>query len=333
VSCNNEITMSISLHEVQTIAGIDQDYQLTKDELAGLFIPASVDAFGDGEILSLHGPLDNSDLEKYYGKKFFRDGIVTPNLRAAAIANGRKPGTFTDYQRYVARVYVQELKHSITANPVESGVMIHDDVIAFDDYIYPLNRTAQTVVDYGPGLAGLSHTKAQSIMVLGGEKPYRYLPISRLPFTNQVLAESYDAFLGPGSSQSFMRSQYFLGREDGIASATNEIVEAQTRATGTTEVADAVLASGLMLADKNELKTGIFNSFKILKEGGVLVIRAVALPSADEVGASRMLEWAHEAGFDESKTKRFEVLTGSLGAAMVHGSAAQRQSISAVLTK
>lgn len=54
-----------------------------------------------------------------------------------------------------------------------------------------------------------------------------YVPVTRLHFINQALIFNYDTLLGPGGSDVALEKGLYKGREDGIDSATAEMIRAQ----------------------------------------------------------------------------------------------------------
>lgn len=103
----------------------------------------------------------------------------------------------------------------------------------------------------------------------------------------------------------------YVGREDGIAAASTELVHNQQAENGTPEVADLVIASGVHVAGKEELALGISNAFTLLHADGTLLIRspkAAGQDREDSPSANDLVDLALEAGFDRNKALFFDAL-------------------------
>ena len=186
--------------------------------------------------------------------------------------------------------------------------------IGFDHHTVNLDAEPSVVMDYGPGLQGRHHIDRQLEDLRSGQRPYAYFAIGKGPFANEFLQQYWSARLGdnPAHLRRIIGSLY-IGREDGIAAATTEFSEVQKQHTGSSEIADIVVVSAVQTAGHDELDTGIANAHKLLKPGGILLMRAPKAVNSrpDSVPAESMVEMALQAGFDRNQAQFFDVVTGS----------------------
>ncbi len=94
-----------------------------------------------------------------------------------------------------------------------------------------------------------------------------------------------------------MERNFYVGREDGVAAATDEIIRANRAVTGSTEFADIILCTGAQHAVAADLRHSIRNAHAILREGGMLIIRSLARPAEGELGTRTLSDWAFDASF------------------------------------
>lgn len=182
-------------------------------------------------------------------------------------------------------------------------------------------------------MTGRSYQDDQVNFIQNGHGPFAYGALTRLPFTNQVLRNTYDARYGPGVSETFVDSRLYIGREDGIGDATDEIIGAQRSHGARVDVADIILCTGAQHTDETALKRGIENAYSLLKEAGILLIRSLAHPAMDEIGTNQITEWAFEAGFPEDKAFHYEAKMHQLSTLVLEGHFSDRDIKTVILTK
>lgn len=147
-----------------------------------------------------------------------------------------------------------------------------------------------------------------------------------------MLANTYDKSY-PGGARAAIAKQRYIGREDGVAAATDEIVRTHRDNGKTAEVADIILSTGTQHIERSDLKHGIGNAHTLLKEGGMLVLRAAAVPMAEEIGIDEIASWAFDAGFDEKNSIRYNAVLDTIGMLLTTGHAGGQHLKTVVLTK
>jgi len=158
----------------------------------------------------------------------------------------------------------------------------------------------------------------QVTFLMRGDRPFVYSPLARTRFTNRAIMHTYDNQVGSGSTQSFTENQLYIGREDGVKASTEEIIEMQTKHTGRCDIADVIVCAGAQHSTSEDIKAGIENASKILKAGGILIVRSVAKPSSNEIGTDQITDWAYESGFPENGVQ-FSSTYQSLGHLILTG--------------
>jgi hypothetical protein len=162
----------------------------------------------------------------------------------------------------------ERLRASIFGIDVTSDIA--EPAIEFDNHRVELACPPQAVVDYGPGLQGRFHIERQIADWQAGKMPYVYLAVGKGPFANEFLQQYWAARLGDDPALfSQVRGRLYIGREDGIAAATSELVATQQQHTGSAEIADVVVASGIHTAGYDEVGAGIANAHRLLKPGAL----------------------------------------------------------------
>jgi hypothetical protein len=145
--------------------------------------------------------------------------------------------------------------------------------------------------------------------------------------------KSYDVEYGEGTSSLMIDQGVYYGREDGVASASNELIRAQKSNNAPVEVADIVLCTGAQHTTSDELKVGIKNAHAFLKEDGLLVLRALSRPAAAELGTDEIAGWAYEAGFNEKDAISFDSDLMQIGSLLLSGHYGEREVRTKVLKK
>lgn len=318
--------------------GLPQDYQ-TPEILSSNLTPCIAATFSDGE-LDIRRPREEDPvLQEYFGVVSYREGVFGQRVRA--LLEGGNPTLQHQADRlirYCAKVIAHQVVQGDMALPSQQNVMIHTGAplqtqdrlrgvifgleiasssvgpaIEFDEHSIALRQSPRLVIDYGPGLQGRFHIDRQLVDLQVGHPPYTYLAFGKGPFINQFLQQYWAEQLNYDQGLiDYTMGRLYIGREDGIAAASNELAAGQLQHTGSTEVADIVIASGIYTAGHDEMQTGIDNAYKLLRPGGILLTRApkaVDLEAPDDVSAEETADMAFRAGFDRSKAQFFDVTT------------------------
>lgn len=295
------------------------------DMVAADFLPASITGLSDGDLIGMH-PRYTGRKAAWFGETRYSEGSVAQSMFRAALANGINPGVIYDFQTYASAEFVDS---RYADQREESSVTIHPEAIVVDDARLALPRQPMLVADYGACLTGRSYIANQARIMARKMLPFAYLPLTRLHFTNATLLNTYDKTFGPNGAQFFTENRIYMGREDGVASAIDDVISAQHAHNAPTEVVDIALATGAQHTTRNELRHGIEHTHALLREAGILVVRSLARPAEAEIGTEEIVSWALEAGFDERNAVRHETRPG-LGA--LHGTAGGHVSKRAMLT-
>lgn len=142
-----------------------------------------------------------------------------------------------------------------------------------------------------------------------------------------------ESHYGEGTSNIACSGQLYIGREDGIAEATNEIILAQRAHDAPAEIADIILALGAHHTTPEDLRQGMENAHTLLKDAGMVIIRGFAQPGTNELGTKEIAGWAFEAGFQEKGAIRLEASLDSVGGLLLTGHFGEREIETIVLTK
>jgi len=297
--------------------GLPMDY-LTPENIRRRLMPGIAVTFCDGEVMSMHAPETDAVGIEHFGVTNYAEGTFGERLREALNGGDKDVSLQADRLiRMAAYIFTQDViekrislpaKHMAAIDPVQA-------TLTFDEHTVPLTERPATVIDYGPGLQGRFHVKRQ-IMDFNAERvPYAYFALAKGPFINEFLMEYWMAC----SSREFFKNKVlgrgYIGREDGMASATDTIIAVQTAHTGKAAMADVVLASGIYTAGFAEVERGIANAYTLLNPGGSLLIRAPKAAGNDTknsniVPAEAMVTMAGAAGFDTNAAQYFDVITG-----------------------
>jgi hypothetical protein len=310
-------------------------------------IPCVVTNFSDGEVtMPLLAPPEDPIVREHFGTTDYRQGTFGRRLRellegddialkhqadglirfsATILAHHVVSGVVTLPQRQNVEIWpalidpTEERVHPIITSTLLGmaaldGWDMTKPALGFDHHAVALDAEPSVVIDYGPGLQGRFHIDRQLEDWQSGVRPYAYFPIGKGPFINEFLQQYWSARLGD-DLQRFrsVLGTLYIGREDGIAAATTEFVAAQKQHTGSSEIADIVVASAVQRAGHEEIGTGIANAHKLLRPGGTLLLRAPKAVNSDPNGvpAETMVEMALGAGFSRDKAQFFDVVTGA----------------------
>lgn len=253
-------------------------------------------------------------------------------MARAAIENGMKPGILYDFQGFAADCFTDP-KSPYASQDSVSAVRIYPEVVTVDDNTLALPRAPSLVFDYGACLTGRSYMADQMQFLRRGQRPFTYSPLARQHFTNQTLINTYEARYGPEIAKAIFSNQLYIGREDGIAAATDEVIRAQQEHNAPVDIADIILATGIQHAAPQDVKIGIENAYSLLKEGGMLVLRALARPAVDELGTDAIAKWAFDAGFEEGNAIHYEADLDRVGTLLQTGHFGKREIKAVILTK
>lgn len=297
------------------------------------FTAAAVVGLSDGDLISLHPPYRGRKAE-LYGEDSYSGGTVAPAVLRAAIEAGPEPGLLNEFQRLAADAYTAPgSPFGGLENWEESAVRIHPEAITIDGNPIALPRRPQRIADLGACLTGRSYIVDQAAFVRNGTPPFSYMAMTRTHFTNHVLISAYDTLLGPGTAALFVGKQFYIGREDGITSATGALISGQRAHGAPVELFDVTLVTGAQHTTREDLRRGMRNAHLTLKESGTLVIRSLARPAEAEIGTDEIVAWALNAGFEESSVIRYEAALEKPGVLIASGHFGDRAIQTAVLRK
>ncbi|MCA9324561.1 hypothetical protein KDA23_00625 [Candidatus Saccharibacteria bacterium] len=321
---------TVSFAELVETIGLEDLASINRDEIANDFMPASVTGLADGDFVLAHLPYTGRKAE-LYGENHFANGLVAKAMADVAMVNGLRPGLVYDFQTFAAEYFVTN--SLFAAYQSDSTVKIFPEVVTIDDNGLALKRPPSHVIDYGACLTSRSYLNDQMNFITSDQRPFVFSPLTRTHFTNQVLLNTYKARYGQDVARAIIDQRFYIGREDGIAAATDEMVSAQRAQGALVEVADIILATGMQHTTPEDMRRGIENGYSLLKEGGMLVIRALARPAVDEIGTDDLAGWAYEAGFPEKNTLLYEADLSNIGSILLGGHFGEREIRTAVLTK
>lgn len=291
----------------------------TPEIITGYILPAITAEFCDGEIDLAHAPIEDSVVHGQFGREEFRDGTFGASLRSLAASDDPYIRRHTEgLIRFAANVHAHKVVAGEPIAPKHHNINIYTQLPAleFSGKVIRLPARPELVIDYGPGLQGRFRIEEQIADLSRNTVPYVYMPISKGPYVSEFLWQYLHARYGDDTTtpRTLMRRGYYADREDGIASATNIIVEDRMQTIGTAEIADIVVASGVHSAGFEEVGVGIANAHKLLKPGGTLLIRApkhVNVSTPGDVPAETMVDMATTAGFDQRRAQFFDITTGN----------------------
>lgn len=323
--------MVVDIPRLVTSLDLDELAHINREEFATNFMPASIAGLADGDLYVMHEPYSGNEAD-LYGESHYGEGRVAEVMLKAALANGMQPGPLYGFQGIAAEFMTNPLS-PFGIKTADSSVHIYPEAVVVDNHPIALPRKPSFVMDYGACLTGRSYLADQLLFVRQGERPFAYSPLTRLHFTNQVLMHTYNVLYGRGTADMFIDNQLYIGREDGVAGATDELISGQQAHSAPTEVADVIICAGSQHTTAEDLKKGVSNAHRLLKEGGKFIVRSLAQPSSDELGTQAITNWAFEAGFPESGAIYHKAPLTGLGSLLLSGHFGERAIAAAVLTK
>lgn len=322
----------VTLEKIYDQIGLPELSELSTDEAARDFVPASFVGFADGDIAAIHLPYSDPTRARLYGAITYNEGEVAKRMLATALENGREPTPIYWFQELLASNYDRP-NNAVRLDNAHSPAKIFPDAVVIDGNPVMLNRQPGLVVDYGACLNSRSIILDQLNFLQSDRTPFVYTPLTRLHFTNHVLMQTYDLEHGKGTANAMIDKRFYIGREDGVASATDEILRAQIEAGAEVEIADIIVCMGTAHTNGPEMRRGIENGYKMMKEGGILALRSFAKPGSEELGTDVMSEWAFEAGFQEESTLEYSRVSHVIGAFVLGKGDAEREIKTLILTK
>ena len=319
--------------ELMERCGLPELADISQDEMADYFMPAAVAGLADGDVAGIHlKPLDGR-LADLYGQKTLNEGRVAKAIFKTAIENGMQPGPIYDFQGFAADYYSDPGSPFRPGSGIGSPIRIYPEALTVDDNPIALPRQPEAVVDYAACLTSRSYLRDQMDFVGRTRQTFVYAPLTRLHFTNRALMMNYDVQLGEGVTQAFVNNRLYIGREDGIGAATDDMIQAQEANNAPVDAVDIVLCNSAQHTTAKELRHGMRNAHRLLKEGGMLIIRSLARPAADEIGTDQIAGWAYDGGFQEGTFIQYSAVHRSLGTMILTGHYEDRDIKTLVLAK
>ncbi len=326
--------MVVNMMEFVKQIGLEELKNIDGEELALDFMPAAIAGLADGDFALIHPETYHGRRAELYGESQYTEGRVARAILQAALANGLASGVVYDFQGLAAEYATNpDSPLQLQSNRVESTIRILPEAIVVDGNPLALNRPPVLVLDYGACLTSRSYLRDQMRFVQSGQYPFTYSPLTRMHFTNQTLINTYDADFGRGVAKQFCSNRLYIGREDGVALATGEMINAQLSHGAPAEIADVILCSGTQHTSRPDLELGVANAFTLMREGGLLLVRSLAHPASDEIGTDMVTSWAFEAGFDERNTKEFDADIELIGSLLLTGHFGERAIKTVVIEK
>ena len=275
--------------------------------------PCALGICSDGEIAFLsHENFADARLRELFGEKNYSQGTFDPALRAMRRdAHSAWRRGLDAFDVFMAISCASEVVRNGALSFHAPSVNLVKDTLVFDgnqhSYDLPALSRPRVVVDYGPGFGGRFVIKEHLAALVQG-RPFVYLPISKGPFIDVFIHGFASTLMTKESWEVYTTNGFFASRRDGIFSASNHLA---STAPG---IGDVVLCSGLQDVDKQELRAGILNAFKILCPGGILFIRSQKMRDPpDSSTVDDMLEIAYEAGFSRKTAHFFHSFAGGVG--------------------
>lgn len=312
-------------------AGWPEDH-ISRETIAQYVMPCIESTFSDGELVVKHPVEQDPLMREFFGETTFDEGVFGTRLRELLDGEDLEiRGKVDNLIRCSATLFAKHVVTGTVALPNTQNVRINRNptmqnafwidpllrldlpTLGFDHREITLPHYPEVVVDYGPGVQGRHRIEDQIRDIATGHMPYSHFALSKGPFVNEFLMRYWAARYKDPSVLSQVLGKLYIGREDGIASASTEMVRIQQERTGTSEMADVVLASGIHAAGHEEVATGITNAYKLLKPNGVLLVRApkdAVEAKPGSVRAQEMIDTALSAGFERSRATFFDVITG-----------------------
>ncbi|MCW1907808.1 MAG: hypothetical protein KIH63_000515 [Candidatus Saccharibacteria bacterium] len=278
------------------VEGVPRDLRLD-DPLLGHLLHGSIAGLADGDIATFHEPFVDDYEARLFGALNYSDGELAQKMLASAVETGpdRNVPTYA-YQSFLAEYFTQA-GSPFEGFPGTSVAELHSEYAIVDNQPIPFSREPEYVLDLGACLSSRSLVNDQIAMVRQGRHPFTYIPVFRTHFANQIALEEYDRLLGPGAKQLALDRGLYLGREDGAANTTREMVDTQISHDAPVDIADVVLLLNEQHMSRQDVELGLENAFPLLKTRGILVTRGLVRTSDNNLGASAIAEIAEAAGF------------------------------------
>lgn len=320
------------MRELAPEIGLPELAEMDEREFVNDFIFAAVIGLSDGDIVATHPPYEDAERIRRYGETMFHEGVVAPALRDAAVSAANRPGALFSFQELVAE-FASRPKNPFEESRTSLSIRLHPEALVIDDHPIMFSSLPCVVIDYTASLSSRSVIADQLDFVEKGQMPFAYVPITTMHFTDRMLMHEYDRVHGPGIANQMIAARRYISRNDGIASATKEMIAVQSAAGVTTEIADVIICNGGQHRTREDLVSGARSASRLLKETGLFVIRAFAKPAGDEIGTDEVMAHALESGFKEQPVLETRLKSFSPGYAQQYGHDEEREIKTVVLTR
>jgi len=293
-------------------AGLDQKVYGNREYIANEGMWALTELFSDGELRILKGydqilsdRARKSGGQDRYGEFYEKMSALRDE---ASVEGGAKADEVNKLARFCGNALAEFVGNGTVSLPdsklIRPGVSASDGslFLRFNDYNWQANRQPAVVLEYGPGITGTKFIDAQLSALGRNLFPFQYVAVSDGPFINQFLmgylGSNADKLYGSEVRRLATSGTLFIGREDGMLQATEALL-ATPQPSGTHEMCDVILMTGVHEAQPEELEFAIKNSNHLLRQGGKLMLSAPLTQVRDTMTPfSAQLEWAKEAGYN-----------------------------------
>lgn len=292
-------------------AGLDPATYGSKDFIVNRGLWGLMELFSDGELRILAGDdaANREIVQQTLGQERYGEFYEKmASLRTTALSEGgrvadevNKLARFcgTILAGYVGKGEVQ-LPDAKVVRPGVSAVSGRA-FVRFNEYAWRSQSEVAVILEYGPGITGKKFLDTQVSALQRNLPPFQYIGVSDGPFINQFLV----TYLGDELEKSFGREarpfatsgRLFVGREDGMQQATQELL-ATPQPSGTHEMCDLILMTGVHEANPAELEYAIRHSPQLLRHDGKLMLSApIQQVRPSTTPYAKQLDWAQEAGY------------------------------------
>ena len=270
-----------------------------------------MEGFAYDDLRLLHDRRYRDEREvRLFGKRYFRDGIVAPAMRQAAIENGSRRSNIYFLQDSAAWALARTFESGLNQPPRRPITILPGSLEVEDGDQMPLSRATTSVLAIGACMEDWSITADQAAFIDEGHEPFRFTPLTPSHFMNMMLDIAYwNAVSRQARTLPTMDLRQYFGRETGIDAPTAEMAANPTR----DNTFDVVLAISNRHVNPVDLEKAISRSYQLLRPAGALVIRDVVSPSRHETGIAVRKQWAVNAGFNEHFSK---TIRGGIGLAL-----------------
>ncbi len=211
----------------------------------------------------------------------------------------------------LAILMARRLKTDPSYRPVPASTRINvpgQYVTVADTQRVPLTERPTVVMEYGPGIAGASKIPSEVMQIP------QSIFVESNAYTNQVL-------VGLAGMYGLPQAQRFIGRMDGIKSATEELIRG-----GASNKLDIITASMVHSATQGELQAGVRNGRQLLKPGGILIAQAPLDVASGEVSGRDLIALSRNAfGTEPTFLREFSYTNVTTGR--------QRDAVTAIFKK